>query len=241
MRPALKTSFAFLTVALASCAAAPAAHAQSQRAYFTATIETIFGTRFDPSVSIGGIVNGYFQFPTAVRDRSTDPNEGFYDIGVGGAPNGFFVSFGNYTFSSLPTSSSSVAVYNNRNNGNETSDTISLDTLLGQLSSPQTGPSRDGFEYARITLIDPSATALSSDALVIAPDINAFQERTFRFRRLNHVTLLDAQVTARLTSLSLQPTSVVPEPGTAALAASGLLTLVGAVVRRRQVIGTRSA
>lgn len=243
MRPALKTCFAFLTVALASCAAAPAAHAQTQRLYFTATIEAISNDAFGSSVMVGSLVSGYFQFSASAPDTSSSFVVGTYQ--QDGSPNGFFLSFGSYRFASVATSRSIYYVYNNfTTEGIRPFDGISLTTEQGELSGPFARQAPYS-SMAQINLQDPSANAFSSDAIVSTPDLAAFPDRpelrVVGFFGSPGANTGSASITARLTSLSPQDASVIPEPSTAALAASGLLTLAGAAGRRRRATGTRSA
>ena len=162
--------------------------------------------------------SGTYTFDGAAVDGAADPQSGAYQSD--GAPYGFTLTIGGLMFG---YSSVSVVVAN---------DFVGLGDLYGASFAEPAGCGKFTCAFFSLSLIDPSALALASDALPLKPPaFGSFLYSTFLYQD----TVGDDQIELDgvLTSLVCTAGCTVPEPSTPSIVAGALAALV--VLRRRSL------
>jgi hypothetical protein len=202
---------ACLTLLAIAAAPAPArAGAAFYGLTFVGTISTVSPELDDGTFQLGAEVTGFVRIDAGVADGQASPAIGRYD----GAARDVFIALGDYE-----ASAPNGLVF--LRDGDNAIDEFYVE-------APVSGAPVGGFVPFRFILdmVDPTQTALSSDAIPSSLDRADFGTAfaLLHFEAGEETAGVDAAVT----SLSYVPT---PEPGGALLAATGALTL-GALLRR---------
>ena len=185
------------------------------------TVNSVDPVLAGPFFSVGDAFTVTFTFDSLTPDSNPDPNRGFY----GNAITSLLVTVG--TYSATASGNNAISVDNDLGFG--VGDQYAID-----LTDPMSGPSVNGWDVSSQTALlllgDPTATALSSDALLTDPpnlaDFGGFVALEFIDPTIppdpDEIPPL-AFVGADLTSFSL-----IPEPATLLL-----LALCGLALSRR--------
>lgn len=224
---------------VALAAIGSSAQADPYQVNYTGTVTSVYNPQglLDATIMDGTAVNASLIFQYPAQMTPITPNLAAYLFS--GAPGAVTATFGDYTYTPTAASRSGFLVGNDLGIFSPATDFVLYGSGGGLLTNASgTAPNLLASAFAT-ELVDPTGTALASDALPTSYNLAAFSIRQLQFGGLTGSKFSGFDAT--LQSVSVHPLSTpssVPEPSPVATLLCGAAGLGGLIAFRRR---TRAA